>query len=377
VSRGCATNGARRRGRAEALARLVPADPLDVEARSRLLEIGRREGATSGWQKCSPAPPIVDTPGMKGEILMQVASIYEDLIRIWRVPSRLIAVLVLDESDAELVLPAARALERIMHCGDQNESWPKRSRSRSEARARRRCSQQLLGRLGELCQSVLGDAESDRPGARVPREPGDELALAALDACTKNLALARSGDGDRRRREVSEDTQLKRKLMVRSAQILASKLSNVSEAIDAWRAVMDEFGPEAEVLLALEALYRSAERWDELAETYDAHLDLVDSDAERLELLANLGDLRREHLSDVSAALESYRRALTLDAAHERSRAALEQILRSDDQPARREAAEFCIRFTKPGRARSSCTCSESRSKPPTILARLDSLERR
>lgn len=332
-------------GALDVLARLVPADPLDVDARSRLLEIGRREGAHERVAEVlARAADAADTPGMKGEILMQVASIYEDLLHdAARAEQTYRRVLELDDSDPELVLPAARALERIYVAGSENQKLSEVLRTQVKLEQDGDARKQLLGRLGELCQSVLGDPEGaiEAWRARSEENPGDELALAALDRLYEENGHYRElVTVIERRRDVTEDTQLRRKLMVRAAETLATKLDSASEAIDAWRAVMDEFGPEPGVLLALESLFQSAGRWDELAETYDNHLDLVDSDADRLELLANLGDLRREHLSDLSGALEAYRRALTLDASHERSRAALEKLLSADDRLARREAAE-------------------------------------
>ena len=108
-----------------------------------------------------------------------------------------------------------------------------------------------------------------------------------------------------------------------------------------------EYGPDEQVLSALEQLYLAAERWDELGETYERHLEIASSDAQRLELLAQNGDLKRQYLDDVPGALEVYRSALTLDAAHAPSRSALESLLGSEDKPARREAAEILHRITR------------------------------
>ncbi|HMR06290.1 MAG TPA: hypothetical protein PKA88_10935, partial [Polyangiaceae bacterium] len=327
-----------------ALARLVPADALDIDARERLLEIGRRVGAHARVAEVlSAAAARADTPGLKGEILMKVAEIYETLLSDPESAERTYReVLSLDESDAELVLPAARALERIYLSGDKSAELGEVLRVQVKLEADGDARKGLLGRLGELCQSVLGDSAGAIEAWRMRSEenPGDELALAALDRLYEEGEKWRElVDVLTLRRDASEDPGLRRKLMVRGATTLANKLDATSDSIDAWRGVLDEYGPDAEVLVALERLYEKAELWHELAETYERHLDIVEADAERLELLAKLGRLKHRHLSDVEGALETYRRALTLDSSHEASREALEELLDSDDSFARREAA--------------------------------------
>ncbi|MEZ4225660.1 MAG: tetratricopeptide repeat protein [Polyangiaceae bacterium] len=327
-----------------ALARLVPADPLDLDSRERLLEIGRRIGAHSRVAEVlALAAKRADTPGLKGEILMKVAEIYEELLNDADSAEKTYReVLTLDESDAELVLPAARALERIYVGSDKSEALGEVLRIQVKLEAEGEARKALLGRLGELCQSVLGDA----PGAieawrmRAEENPGDELALAALDRLyEENSQWRELVDVLSLRRDATEDLGMRRKLMVRAATTLSSKLDAIPDSIDAWRAVLDEYGPDAEVLLALEGLFERAEQWHDLAETYERHLDLVEADADRLELLAKLGRLKQRHLGDTEGALETYRRALTLDSGHEASRGALEDLLESDDGFARREAA--------------------------------------
>src|SRR5262249_55615617 len=109
--------------------------------------------------------------------------------------------------------------------------------------------------------------------------------------------------------------------------------------IDAYQSLIAEFGPSADSLRALEALYESASRWDELGETYERHLELTDNDAERLELLAKLGDLKREHPAGTPGALGVYRGARRSDPTTEPSLAPLSRLLETQDSGSRREAA--------------------------------------
>jgi len=326
------------------LSLLVPADPLDVDARKRLLEIGRRLSLNERVAEVlTEAAERASSHSLRGEILMQVASICEELLndrnRAERVYRR---VLVLDESDAELVLPAARALERIYIASGEHAKLAEMLRIQVKLEQGSALRAELFGRLGELCQNVLGDNDGAIAAwkARVEENPDDEQALAALDRLYeiteryRDLVLVLE-----RRRETSSDPELRRTLMTRSAEILWKKLDAVPEAIEAYQALIAEFGPNGASLSALEALFGNASHWDDLSATLERHLDVAESDSERLELFAKLGDLKREHLSDVSGALEVYRRALALDTRHAPSRLALERLLEAEEPGPRREAA--------------------------------------
>ena len=138
------------------------------------------------------------------------------------------------------------------------------------------------GAWASLCQNVLDDTDGAIKAwrSRLEESPGDEQALAALDRLYEQTERWRElVEVIERRRDIADDGALRRKLMTRAAEILSDKLQSVPEAIDAWRAVIDEFGPDAESLSAIEKLYESAERWDELGESYEVHLDIAEDDA--------------------------------------------------------------------------------------------------
>ncbi|MEP7050833.1 MAG: tetratricopeptide repeat protein [Pseudomonadota bacterium] len=326
------------------LALLVPADPLDVDARKRLLEIGRRLGLNERVAEVlTEAAERAESEPLRGEILTQVASICEELLndnaRAERVYRR---VLVLDEDDRDLVLPAARALERIYIAAGENAKLAEMLRIQVKLEQSGPVRRELFGRLGDLCQSVLGDNDGAIAAwkARVEENPDDEQALAALDRLYETTERYHDLVSIlERRREASADPELRRELMKRAAETLWKKLDAVPDAIEAYRALIADFGPNGPSLSALEALFRSASRWEELSDTLERHLDIAETDGERLELLAKLGDLKREHLSDVPGSLEVYRRALGIDSKHPPSREALERMLGAEEAPSRREAA--------------------------------------
>ena len=125
--------------------------------------------------------------------------------------------------------------------------------------------------------------------------------------------------------------------MVRIATTLADKLTDVEGAIDAFRAVIDDFGPDRAALGSLATLYDVADRYQDLADSFEADLALAESAADKLAVLARLGDVRKARLGDVTGAIEAYRQALAIDPAHEPCRKALEAML--EDPAGRREAA--------------------------------------
>ncbi|HEY3495662.1 MAG TPA: tetratricopeptide repeat protein, partial [Polyangiaceae bacterium] len=329
-----------------AYAKLCPLDPGDAEARDKMAEIGGRLGAYDRVARVLREAADA-TPGaeLRGEILTRVAVLYEERIGDRQQAEEAYRrVLELDPNDPRGALPAARSLERLYGAANESQKLAEMLRIQIRLEENTSARRELLGRLGELSESVLGD----RDGAigawrsRLDESPDDEQALAALDRLYEAAARYRElVEILRRRRELTSDSEARRSLLSRSAEILWQKLDAGLEAIDEYQTLIEEFGPNGPALEALESLFRAAERWDDLAETYQRHLDIAESDGVRLDLLAKLGDLERLQRRDVAAAIEVYRRALAIDTRHEPSRASLEALLEAPDAGVRREAAQI------------------------------------
>ena len=172
-------------GALAALAKLVPLDPVDARARSRLMDIGRRVGEHQKVADVlSEAAELAPSPDVGGSILMEVASIYQDqLANIEQAEAVYRRVLGIDPTDPNLVLPAARALEEI-YAGLGNHAALVeilRTEVKLEDDVERRA--EIYGRLGEICESIL----EDLPGAidawrsRLDDDAIDATSLAALE----------------------------------------------------------------------------------------------------------------------------------------------------------------------------------------------------
>lgn len=329
-------------GAFEAFARLVPLDPEDVRARTRLLEIGRRLSAHErAAEVLTKAAEAAASPLPRAEILTDVAKIYEDFLHdAARAETVYGRVLEIAPDDAAIALPASRSLERIYASAGKSAELARILRVEVKLEDNADARRELWGRLGELCETVLDDPKGaiDAWRARLDDDPADERALVALDRLYERTADWRAlVDVLRVRERQANDRDARKALMVRIATTLADKLTDVGEAILAYRAIVDDFGAERSSLAALATLYEVADRWQDYADALEADLGLADSPADRLALLSKLGAAKQNKLQDVAGAIESYRQALTIDPSHAPSRAALEAML--ENEGARREAA--------------------------------------
>ncbi len=333
-------------GSFDAFAELAPLDPLDGDLRDRLVESGRRLGRHARVAEVLTATAdAADSPQLKGEILMQVAGIQRDQLGdVAAAEASYRRVLTIDENDPDLVLPSARALEALFQTSGRSKELVDvlRLQVKLEPDSDRR--NMLWARIGELSSEVLGDTAGAIGAweARLEDNPDDPRALAALDDVYARADRYQDLVGVlERRRDLATGEGDRRRFLERQAQVQKDRLGAVSEAITSYQILLDEFGPESTVFEALEGLYRKTERWNDLNEIYERHIDVTETEATRLDVLAALGTLRRDQLGELSSALDAYRRALSLDSSHRPSRAALDEMLEVEDRGARSEAAEI------------------------------------
>jgi golgin subfamily B member 1 len=329
-------------GALEAFARLLPLDPEDTRARQRMLEIARRLGAherAAGVLTATAAAAVAPMP--RAEILMDVAKLYENLLGdVGRADAVYRQVLQLAPDDANITLPACRSLERIYSASGDSQKLCDVLRLQVPLEDDPAARKELRGRLADLSETVLDDARGaiEAWRARLDDDPVDAQALAALDRLYERTQAWRElVDVLRARERLADDKDARRALLVRIATTLADKLTDVPEAILAYRTVIDDFGADRASLASLSNLYELADRWQDLADALDADLALAEAPADKLAILARLGEVRQRRLKDISGSLEAYRQALVLEPSHPGCRAALEAMLQ--DPAAQKDAA--------------------------------------
>ncbi len=332
------------RGTLDALAQLVPLDPPDEAARARLAEVGHRLGAHGRVAEVLlRAAEVADTRETRARILMEVARLYEDDAgereRAEAVYRRVVELH--REDSPELVLPAARALGRMYAASGRHQDLATSLKLEVSLEVDAQARRELWARLGELYETVLDDPAGavEAWRSRLDEDPADEQALGALERLYERQGAWRSlVEVARSREQVLADPAERRRLLVKAARTLAERLDEPGEAVNVWRTVVEDFGPDREALGALAALYERLSAWADLGGVLENELALADEPADRGALLVRLGDVRRVRLGDTAGALDAYRQALMLDPSDGASRAALEALL--DSPEARREAAE-------------------------------------
>ena len=331
-------------GALESFARLVPVDPDDVNARTRLLEIARRTGQNArAAEVMTEAAKTAKSPQPRAEILSEVARLHEQVLGdAARAQAVYMQVLEIDPDDPDLVLPAARSLERIFAASGQHAELAKMLKLQVRLEDNAETRRTIHGRIGELSEGVLEDpaAAIAAYNARLDDDPADEKAMIALDRLYERTTDWKALVEILRSRErLAADGGVRRELLSRIATILADRLTEVGPAIDVYRTIVEDFGADRPTLTALAKLYEVADRWTDLAETLEGELALAHTSEDKLEIFARLGQVRRIRLGNVEAALDAYGQALAIHPAHGPSRAALEELLVDED--ARREAARI------------------------------------
>lgn len=119
---------------------------------------------------------------------------------------------------------------------------------------------------------------------------------------------------------------LRRALRLKTADLQDSQLSDVDGAVSTYRKLVEDDPSDLEALLALDGLFRRAERWGDLAGVLRARSEQATDPDEKEELLARTASIHDEFLSDPATAISVYHEILALDPASPRALGALDDL---------------------------------------------------
>ncbi|MET0339843.1 MAG: tetratricopeptide repeat protein [Polyangiales bacterium] len=327
--------------------RAVEADPSDTPARAELARIAQR--AHKLHDRVDVLERVVrsvDEPRLCAELLAELAELLDvrlnDRTRALDAYTRLIAI---DPDDPELVVPAARALERLHTIesahGPLAEALALQIAFEHDPAAKAK----LLGRLAELSEKQLGDLPRaiEAYAEQLELSPGEVGPLLALE----RLYAAR-GDHPRligilqRRDALASDEHEARTLARRIGEIHERDLEDADSAIQAYHDVLTRFGNDRTTLQALARVYEASDRPVELLEILTAELELASDTDERASLRFRAAELQRTRTDAPEAALDAYRVVLEESPRHEGALAALRALVQGEG-PQRIEAARVLV----------------------------------
>lgn len=166
---------------------------------------------------------------------------------------------------------------------------------------------------------------------RLVDSPARARALAALEP----LYEARSAFLDlsfvlEQRSKDEPDRDKARELAFRAAEVLTTKAKDVSSAAEAWKHLLETYGPARDVYAQYLPILEAGRQWSELAEGLAKDVELAPA-GDRPAILARLGQVQLTRAKDLPAAIETFRRALDGDPEEKTSRATLEKMLAFGD----------------------------------------------
>ena len=168
--------------------------------------------------------------------------------------------------------------------------------------------------------------------------PDDATALGALEELYRRTeAFGELLKVLERRSELESEPQARKTLAYEMARLADEHLGDVEKAIEAYRTIPIEFGPEeVEAYRALESLYERKERWDDLAQTFEHRIDLGPSTDEELAALKfRLAEVLAERQGDKERGLSLWCEVLTIMPEHEGALGAIEGLLQDPELGAR------------------------------------------
>ena len=138
-----------------------------------------------------------------------------------------------------------------------------------------------------------------------------------------------------RKLALTEDSDEILALAFKRAQLLVNQLNDLDMAEASYLRVLSIDEDNLEAIRGLKAIYDVTENWSKLADILKKECGISADADERLDILFELAEIKRNHLGDIDDAIRIYDDILKENSAHERTIAVLEQLVADGVQSAR------------------------------------------
>ena len=237
--------------------------------------------------------------------------------------------------DAKLGVAAAQILEPLYEGRSDWESLVRALEVLAAGADEPERKRELLTKIGETAGAQIGDLRRafDAFGRAFAVAPEHEATLGQLEeiATAKNWwdDLVKLVEGQA---SAAEDPPLARALWMRAAGLHEARRSDVDAAVAAYGQVLAQEPGDAEVLDALDALYRRTERYRDLIGVLRKKSELAQDGAQQEELLAQVAQIHEDVLSEPDQAIAVYKEILELDPTSQVGLSSLDRLFEKQER---------------------------------------------
>ena len=314
----------------DAEARALKDDPANLETRTELEELAERAAA---WGKLDVifseiAEGISDAQLARG-YWMRLAAIDERLGKVDEAAANYLRVLAVDPADQEALAATDALYTRTERWSDLIGVYRRRIELAADGPER----EKLYAQMAEVYETRLQKPE-DAIAAYLEVLSSDEastVALTALDGLfTRQAMWDKLADNLEAQLRLAYDEGEQIRLMLRLGALRESKMAMIEPAIEIYSQILEREPANADALVALERLgkvaehelpiaeileplYRASGDYGKLIGVHEVQVRRADDPARRVELLHQIATLHEDAGSDLSAAFDTYARALEED----------------------------------------------------------------
>ena len=318
----------------DALGRALREDPLHPELQVQIERLARVLGKLEDLvHRYASLVSGVSDAELKNALYHKIATLWEvDLRRDKEAAAAYASALEVSPRD----LTAANALEQIyLRTGDYVQLVALLLR-KADIVTTPAEKKDLYYKAAQLDEEVLENLEKAIEVYRLVLQvdPADAVALDNLERLYIRLSMwGDLKDVYAKKAELATSPSEKKQMLYVLGQVHDRELQDPARAIDTYKEILDLDPDDYDAAQALDRLYQRTERWYDLLAILERQTEMAPAPAEVVSLRFRIGELWRQHLNDLSQAVDAYRAVLAMDPGHEPTLQSLQALMAGSQEP--------------------------------------------
>ncbi len=318
----------------DALGRALKEDPLNPEVQSTIERLARALGQLPDLvARYGALVAQVADPELKNALYHKIALVCE--VELGDDAQAAVAyAAALDVSPRDLA--AANALEQIYLRGSDYPALVVLLLRKAEIVDGLAEKKTLYYKAAQIYEEVLEDLDQSIAVFKqvLAVDDSDRVSLDQLERLYIRLARwSELKNVYSKKAELAVNPTEKKQMLFVLGQVYDRELNEPERAIETYSSIMDLDPDDYDAAQALDRLYLQTQRWYDLLAVLERQTELAPTPAEVVSLKFRVGELWREHLKDLTRAIEGYRAVLQMDPTHEPTLRALEALMAGRAEP--------------------------------------------